>query len=406
MYMLDENGQLTTHEELMRRKEAQRMQQGQVQRMPEPRVNFQALAEPKQAQIPQPTQTDVQMPEVRQPTEQPVRPVRQPTEQPAQSSGGGGLLDRLLGTGDRRAQLGAELMMMSNMPQFQKLGAARMEGIASAAEERKKLEQAQAQTNKTIAYLESINRSDLVAAIKGGMSPADAIKEARTKPERDKLVEGKDGSWRNPYTGEVVVPGPKGGPALDPKEQLAALNSLRDDVRTDLGTFNATQDAWSKISYLYENQSGTSDYALTVAFANILDPGSIVTGQEQESIARSGAISDALKKQVINALNGEGTLPAKVRDEIMAIARDRYVTQLGNAKTTLSMYTETANRYGVDPNLIWRGDMSDPQQLVSGTPPQAVINAVDPADPDSVAEWWNTLSRDERLAEIQKIEAR
>ena len=279
MYMLDENGQLTTPEELMRRKEAQRMQQGQVQRMPEPRVNFQALAEPKQAQIPQPTQTDVQMPEVRQPTEQPVRPVRQPTEQPAQSSGGGGLLDRLLGTGDRRAQLGAELMMMSNMPQFQKLGAARMEGIASAAEERKKLEQAQAQTNKTIAYLESINRSDLVAAIKGGMSPADAIKEARTKPERDKLVEGKDGSWRNPYTGEVVVPGPKGGPALDPKEQLAALNSLRDDVRTDLGTFNATQDAWSKISYLYENQSGTSDYALTVAFANILDPGSIVTGQ-------------------------------------------------------------------------------------------------------------------------------
>ena len=177
---------------------------------------------------------------------------------------------------------------------------------------------------------------------------------------------------------------------------------MRDDVNRDLSTFNATNDAWNKIEYLYNNQSGTSDYALTVAFANILDPGSVVRGEEQESIARSGALSEAMKEQLTNALTGTGTLPPKVRDDILAIARNQYMNQADDARTKLGLYQTTATRFGLDPSLLYPGEIKDAAITPPSTPPQAVINAVDPADPATVAEWWGTLSKEQRLAEMQK----
>ena len=400
MYMIDEYGKVVSEDEVRKRQEIQRMQQGQVQRMPEPKVNFQAPPEPRQAQtqvmIPElPTEQPAAMPQQNMPSPRPSAP--QQPEEPQ------GLLARLFGDGDNRSRLGAELMMMSAAPQFQKMGAAKLAGIEEEAQQRRATEVATAQRNKTIEYLVNNGRKDLAEAVMAGMPALDAIKALREKPARDKLEQDKFGNWVNPYTAEIVREAPNGGvPNLDHKEQLSALNVLRDDVNRDLATFSATNDAWSKIEYLYNNQSGTSDYALTVAFANILDPGSVVRGEEQEAIARSGALSEAMKIQLTNALAGTGTLPSKVRDDILAIARNQYMSQAEDARTKLGLYQTTATRFGLDPSLLYPGEIKDAAITPPSTPPQAIINAIDPENPTTVAEWWGTLSKEQRLAEMQK----
>jgi len=194
--MLDEYGNLITAKELMLRKEAERMQQGQVQRMPEPKVNFQALAEPKRAQ------TKVMMPEL--PTEQPAampqqsmpspRPSAPQTPAPSapQSQEPQGLLARLFGDGDNRRRIGAELMMMSAAPQFQKMGAARLAGIEEAAQERKATEVATAQRNKTIEYLVNNGRKDLAEQVMAGLPPMEALKLINAVPKDARTALQKD----------------------------------------------------------------------------------------------------------------------------------------------------------------------------------------------------------------------
>ena len=41
-------------------------------------------------------------------------------------------------------------------------------------------------------------------------------------------------------------------------------------------------------SHAFDNLGGVSDYALTIAFAKILDPGSVVRDSEQAAIANTG----------------------------------------------------------------------------------------------------------------------
>ena len=177
--MPDEYGNLVTAKELMLRKEAERMQQGQVQRMPEPKVNFQAPPEPKQAQ----TQILKSEPQQAQPAAMPT-PRPSAPQQPQEPQG---LLARLFGDGDNRRRIGAELMMMSAAPQFQKMGAARLAGIEEAAQERKATEVATAQRNKTIEYLANNGRKDLAEQVLAGLPPIEALKLVNVKPEASAL---------------------------------------------------------------------------------------------------------------------------------------------------------------------------------------------------------------------------
>jgi len=190
--MLDDYGNLVNPLELMLRQQAERMQQGQVQRMPEPRVNYQAYPEPKQAQTrvltpDLPTEQPAATPQQSMPSPRPSAPQTPAPSAPQQPQEPQGLLSRLLGDSDNRKRLGAELMMMSAAPQFQKMGASKLAGIEEAAKELKTQQQTQAQRNKTIEYLVNNGRKDLAEQVMAGLPPMEALKLVNVKPEASAL---------------------------------------------------------------------------------------------------------------------------------------------------------------------------------------------------------------------------
>lgn len=328
-------------------------------------------------------------------------PAQAPTPQPEKSIG-------LLGNLKKSAEgidgnqimmaLGSGMLGLSNDPRLQQLGMAGFEQVAKSRDSKK----AKELTNKTIAKLREMKRFDLADAVEGGlMSATDAAKEIFRR------VEGKEfqGNWIDPYTGKVITEG-KGNGYLDPKEQLSAINVLRDDLRNDLGVFNDTQDAWNKISYLYEQKGGTSDYALTIAFAKILDPASVVRGEEQDAIANSGALAPAIKSQLISMLDSKtGSLPQYVKDQILNIAKNQYSTQLEDARGKFNHYQSLAKDYGLDPKYLYSGAMDDPNVSVTELTPDIIasVKANDPTATDAeIAEWWDSLTPKQRREQKAK----
>ena len=195
--MLDDYGNLVNPLELMLRQQAERMQQGQVQRMPEPRVNYQAYPEPKQAQTrvltpDLPTEQPAATPQQSMPSPRPSAPQTPAPSAPQQPQEPQGLLSRLLGDSDNRKRLGAELMMMSAAPQFQKMGASKLAGIEEAAKELKTQQQTQAQRNKTIEYLVNNGRKDLAEQVMAGLPPMEALKLINAVPKDARTALQKD----------------------------------------------------------------------------------------------------------------------------------------------------------------------------------------------------------------------
>ena len=340
-----------------------------------------------------------------EPVQATVPEYNNPTQnQDANTQPSGGLLSAL-GGGDfdwrgAVSKLGAAHLALSQDPVLQKIGAGRLD-------EMKKLGASNQMKNRTVQELMKRGRKDLAQAVQSGlMSPTDAAKEMFRR------VEGIEfqGKLVNPYTGEVISEGYGG--YLDPKEQLSNLNVLRDDLRTDLGDFSQRQDAWGTINYLYQNQSGTSDLALVTAFAKILDPTSVVRGEEAKAIAGSGSWTAAQMLEIKNALDGGGTLSDEVRADIMNIAKDQYSRSLADARAKYENYSKLATAYGLDPKYLYQGDMSDPTTPEAGSMTRkapldprvvALVKSTSPdATDEEIAKWWSSLSPEQKQEQLSK----
>jgi len=373
--MLDEYGNLITAKELMLRKEAERMQQGQVQRMPEPKVNFQALAEPKQTQVRMPelpTEQPAAMPQQSMPSLRPSAPqtpapTPSATQQPQEPQG---LLARLFGDGDNRRRIGAELMMMSAAPQFQKMGAAKLAGIEEAAQERKATEVATAQRNKTIEYLANNGRKDLAEQVLAGLPPIEALKALRESPKANstigKLSADLKAGLITPEEYNIAVEGIRSGGSTNidiggiglgddwekgaNKYIIESYGDLADQGRKAMRSqveieqleqalANSPQGTWGGVVGWAQNNLGlsldanASDTQVAQAIISRLVP-----AQRQ---AGSGPMSDAdlnLFKQSLPTLLGSPEGNRKVIDTIKAIAE--YDRQIG----------DIARRVIIDPN--------------------------------------------------------
>jgi len=123
-------------------------------------------------------------------------------------------------------------------------------------------------------------------------------------------------------------------------------NRLNQDL--DRFGFFDVREGFNTVKEFYERPSGISDYALTIAFLKILDPGSVVRGEEVNALNRSTALAPALKAQMLNAITGEGLMTQETRNTIAKLAQSRYAVASEQANEIIDQTRSVADNYGLN----------------------------------------------------------
>jgi len=123
-------------------------------------------------------------------------------------------------------------------------------------------------------------------------------------------------------------------------------NRLNQDL--DRFGFFDVREGFNTVKEFYERPSGISDYALTIAFLKILDPGSVVRGEEVDALNRSTALAPALKAQMLNAITGEGLMTQETRNTIAQLAQSRYAVASEQANEIINQTRSVADNYGLN----------------------------------------------------------
>ena len=309
----------------------------------------------------------------------------QPAQQPEQKKSGfwDNFAGGLLADPDRRAKIGIALEGMTLNP-----NQGLIKNLQSGIDTRKE----QGISNRTIEWLsKQPNGAAYVEMIKAGNSPASVVQayqSATTQKPRSGVEVG--GKLVDPTTGNVIYD-PTGGAtnALSP-DQLTSLNSVRDDLRTELKSFEIVKSGYNNISTFYSNPSATSDYALAVAFAKILDPGSVAREGEVAAVQNAGAKVPALGQALKNALTGEGSLTPEVRQQIAELSTQIYQERLTEANQIISQYGDIAKRAGLPTDVLYSGTIPQPMQIVPAVVPAAA------AAQGVTQEMWDQASQDEK----------
>jgi hypothetical protein len=211
-----------------------------------------------------------------------------------------------------------------------------------------------------------------VEYINAGGDPVSALKMAFEKPKAQAGV-AVGGRIVNPVTGDVIYEDTQQQGALS-KDQLSGLNSLRDDLRTELKPFEIVKSGYNNITTFYNNPSATSDYALAVAFAKILDPGSVAREGEVAAVQNAGARIPALGQALKNAITGEGQLTQPVRQQIAELATKVYAERQGEAQKTITGYGEIAKRAGLPAEFLYSGSIPEAVSVIPAVVPQTAID--------------------------------
>jgi hypothetical protein len=253
--------------------------------------------------------------------------------------------------------------------------------------QRQEQQQTQRERNATAEWIRSQGRADLAEGImNGAITAAQAMQIIQQQGQRRAPIE-VDGRLVDPETFQVLYEAPQGAGTA---ESFNQLNVLRDDLRNELSSFEIVRQGYNNITSFYNNPNATSDYALAVAFAKILDPGSVAREGEVAAVQNAGARVPALGQALRNAITGEGSLTPQVRQQIAELANQIYGERSTSAQQTVQRYSDIATRYGLPTDLLFTGEIP---------PPTAVIPAVVPPNVARLGvtqEDWDRMTIDER----------
>lgn len=149
-------------------------------------------------------------------------------------------------------------------------------------------------------------------------------------------------------------------------------NRLNQDL--DRFGFFDVREGFNTVKEFYERPSGISDYALTIAFLKILDPGSVVRGEEVDALNRSTALAPALKAQMLNAITGEGLMTQETRNTIAQLAQSRYAVAAEQANEIIDQTRAVSDNYGLNFDNIRVGlSVPSPEIEMSNVPENSLV---------------------------------
>jgi len=223
--------------------------------------------------------------------------------------------------------------------------------------------------NATADYLESQPGGKPYAdAIRSGALTAEqAYSQWNTQANKSRNTKTVDGVLIDVDTGEIIY-----GEDVRSKlnnEEFQTLKSINDQLYKRIKPYLEIRDGFERIKFMFDNPSGVTDYGLAVSFAKILDPGSVAREGEVRAVQNAGAGFIARLKDAENFFKGTGTLPPKVREQIMQAAQSTYIDQLANAKKAIADAKKLADATGIPHEFISEYRLVDPGVIQSILPP-------------------------------------
>ena len=265
----------------------------------------------------------------------------------------------------------------------------------------------QVKVNKTVEWLKKNGYGDIAAVVEKNPEMAatviGSIVQERIKKPGVKVIDDKLIS----ETGEVLYEGgdPDKLKQLDEK-QVTVVRNLSNDLLKSYKIYNEVGNGYRLISNAIQNRTGVDDYVLSVAFAKILDPESVVRESEQAAVAKSGGAIDAFVKSVNNFIAGTGSLPEPVRQRIFSTAQTTAKYWYDEAQKEYNRAKRVASYAGIGEDII--NDVLPQASPLPAIPPlnvpeggdgNAEIGANGPVPEDLkdlyTQDEWNRLSADQ-----------
>jgi len=210
-----------------------------------------------------------------------------------------------------------------------------------------------AQVNKTVEWMKNNGYGDIAAMVEQNpgitANVMSSILSEKMKGPETKVLDGK---LINTKTGEVIYQGDAEKLKTLDEKQVTIVRNLSNDLLKSYKIYDEVANGYGLIASAIKNKSGVDDYVLTVAFAKILDPESVVRESEQAAVARSGGAIDAFVKDVQNFIAGTGSLPESVRNRISSTAQQRAKFYYDKAKSEYDRAVLTAKYAGINESVI------------------------------------------------------
>lgn len=135
-----------------------------------------------------------------------------------------------------------------------------------------------------------------------------------------------------------------------------------------------------------ETPTGVDDNKLVISFIKMLDPGSVVRGEEITNVTRSSGLMDQALS-FMNRIKGGGTLDANVRKQILDAATDAYNDILKEKKDIDSWYFSIAQKKGFDLSNALPKDAINNVQMESTQTAQNQPKQIDQQSYNKALKW-------------------
>lgn len=222
------------------------------------------------------------------------------------------------------------------------------------------------QDNRTAEWLATQPNGEKYAqAIRqGALSGKQAYEQYIAEGQRSTVT--VDGVVIDKNTGEVIYKGETLGNLS--KEQVGVVAQLNGQLQKVYKPYDEIYNGYNLIkSAIARKQqgdisSGIDDLTVTIAFAKILDPESVVRSEESDAVAKAGGGIEAALNAFKNFMSGEGTLGDDVRQRIFTVAQNTAQTWYTKAKNEYDRIMRTADAYGI-PRDVAEKVVSPPRPL-------------------------------------------
>lgn len=210
--------------------------------------------------------------------------------------------------------------------------------------------------------------------------------------------------------GEVIwTMGPLAGqrvwPGMVTEGQKKAATDLRKEWRTVNADFLDIGRGWSTMANAAKLKTGASDQALVMAFAKILDPGSVVReGEYATTAGNAQSWFQAIYARLVgkNFEPGAPFLNDQSRQRILDTGQALYQTALGRYNNELSFYQQTATEMGLDPKKVLRSYAEDAPGATTPAGPGGSGGAGG-AGSKPEPTWFKNMSEADKAAYLESI---